>query len=36
VNLLRDEGVAVDEEMFAHGRHHVTHEELSARLEGHR
>lgn len=32
-NLLRAEGVEVDEEMFAHGRHHVTHEELSARLE---
>lgn len=32
-DLLRAEGVDVDQEMFAHGRHHVTHEELSARLD---
>jgi alkylated DNA nucleotide flippase Atl1 len=29
---LREEGVEVDSELFAHGRHHVTHEELSRRL----
>lgn len=29
---LREEGVTVDEDLFAHGRHHVTHEELSRRL----
>jgi alkylated DNA nucleotide flippase Atl1 len=29
---LREEGVEVDGEFFAHGRHHVTHEELNRRL----
>ena len=31
-SLLRREGVSVDNELFAHGRHHVTHIELSKRL----
>lgn len=29
---LRSEGVDVDEQLFAHGRHHVEHEELAKRL----
>jgi alkylated DNA nucleotide flippase Atl1 len=31
--LLRSEGVEVDGDLFAHGRHHVTHEELARRLK---
>lgn len=31
--LLRSEGVEVDEDLFAHGRYRVTHEDLARRLE---
>jgi alkylated DNA nucleotide flippase Atl1 len=31
-DLLRAEGVEVDRDLFAHGRHHVTHEVLAKRL----